>query len=291
MKKKEGFRGQKLIVLPGSIQAEIRANPLTNLLYVTDIGYYPNAAHHYRERPAGCGEQVLIYCTAGSGWFGAENKRFKIYRNMYFIIPKGIPHSYGADKKDPWSIYWVHYSGEKAGLFTDPVIRPREIDAETIARQADRILLFNEIYENLARGFTSENLEYASICLWHMLGSFRYLTQFQTVMEIKHQDMIGASISFMHQHIGEMLSLGQLAAQSGLSESHYSLLFKKKTGQTPVGFFTHLKIQQACRLLEFSEMPVKAISAGLGYDDPYYFSRVFSKGMGQAPVSYRKSRH
>lgn len=290
MKKKEGFKGQRSIVLPVSIQVEIRENPLTNLLYVTDIGYYPTAEHHYRERPEGCGEQVLIYCTAGAGWFEAENKRFKIHRNMYFIIPRGLPHKYGADGKDPWSIYWLHFSGDKAGLFVDPVIRPREIDAGAIARKADRILLFNEIFENLSRGFTNENLEYASICLWHMLGSFRYLSQFQTVMEIKHQDMIGASIAFMHQNLGGMLTLKELSEHAGLSQSHYSLLFRKKTGQTPLGLFMHLKIQHACQLLEFSTRPVREISAEMGFEDPYYFSRVFKKIMGQAPKGYRRGR-
>lgn len=291
MKKKEGFKGQKSIVLPASIKAEIRGNPLTDLLYVTDIGFYPRAEFHYRERPQGCPENVLIYCTSGAGWVEAGHQRFHIRRNMYFIIPSHQAHRYGADGKDPWSVYWVHFSGDKAALFIDQAVRPREIDAGIIARKSDRILLFNEIYENLSRGFTRENLEYSSICLWHMLGSFRYLSQFQTVTEIKHQDIIEASIAFMHQNLGEILTLENLSDHAGLSQSHYSLLFRKKTGQTPLGFFTHLKIQHASRLLEFSDIPVKEISYELGISDPYYFSRLFKKVMGQGPREFRNRRN
>jgi AraC family transcriptional regulator of arabinose operon len=254
MKKKEGFKGQESIVIPELIRVETGMNPFIKLLHVTDIGYYPKADHHYRERPEGADEHVLIYCTDGSGWFETDLKRFKISRNMYVIIPRKIPHKYGASERDPWSIYWVHFAGEKADLFAEPVVRPREIDSEAIARNADRILLFSEIYENLSRGFSIENLEYSSICLWHMLGSFRYLSQFQTVSQTRHQDMISSSISFMHQRINELVTLEDLSAQAGLSQSHYSLMFKRKTGQTPLGFFTHLKIQHACRLLEFSDI-------------------------------------
>lgn len=209
---------------------------------------------------------------------------------MYIIIPRGIPHQYGADPDDPWSIYWVHFTGTRADLFVDPQVRPHQIDAEEIARKSDRILLFSEIHENLLRGFSTENLEYSSICLWHMLGSFRYLSQFHTVPETRHQDRIGASIAFMHQHLGTTLSLERLSEQAGLSQSHYSLLFHKRTGQTPLSFFTQLKIQEASRLLEFSGYRIHEIATDLGFEDPYYFSRVFKRIMGQSPKQYRNLR-
>lgn len=290
MKKKEGFRDQKSIVLPVSIRRENSLNPLTSLLYVTDIGYYPRAGHHYRERPEGCDEHVLIYCTAGSGWVEVNHKRFRITRNMYLIIPRTHPHRYGAGQDDPWSIYWVHFTGSRADLFVDPLVRLHQIDAGEIARKSDRILLFSEIYENLLRGFSTENLEYSSICLWHMLGSFRYLSQFHTVLETRNQDRIGASIAFMHLHLDTSLSLERLSDQAGLSPSHYSLLFHKRTGQTPLGFFTQLKIQEASRLLEFSRHRIRQIASDLGFEDPYYFSRVFKKIMGQSPKQYRQLR-
>jgi len=290
MKKKEGFKGQESIVVPELIRNEMRQNPMTNLLHVTDIGFYPKARHHYRERPDGCSEHVLIYCMDGNGWIEVDQKRFNIHRNMYLIIPRGIPHQYGATDRDPWSIYWLHFAGEKADLFVDRVIRPREIEADTMVRHSDRMLIFSEIYENLSHGFTIENLEYSSICLWHMLGSFRYLSQFLIARKTKQPDLIGASIDFMHKNINVSLSLEELAKETNLSTSHYCLLFRKKTGQTPLGFFTYLRIQHACRLLDFSDLKIKQIAEELGFDDPYYFSRVFKKIMRLSPQVYRKIR-
>lgn len=55
-------------------------------------------------------------------------------------------------------------------------------------------------------------------------------------------------------------------------------------------YTTQLKIQQACHHLDFSDMKVSQISMMLGYDDPLYFSRIFSKTMGMASSEYRKKR-
>jgi len=69
VRKRQGFKGQKLIVLPKKITTEFLVRDLvTRQIYITDIGYYPKAAHHYVERPGGIGQHILIYCVEGSGW-------------------------------------------------------------------------------------------------------------------------------------------------------------------------------------------------------------------------------
>jgi len=62
---KEGFRGQQQIVLPPMIVEQQKEDKLTQALYITDIGYYPHAAGHFRERKEGISEYVLIYCVEG----------------------------------------------------------------------------------------------------------------------------------------------------------------------------------------------------------------------------------
>ena len=50
-----------------------------------------------------------------------------------------------------------------------------------------------------------------------------------------------------------------------------------------------LKMEQACQLLDSTELSVKGVAAELGYDDPLYFSRQFSKTVGLSPRAYRRS--
>jgi AraC family transcriptional regulator of arabinose operon len=61
IKRREGFEGQKLIVLPKKIIGGfLSKDPVTRQIYITDIGYYPKAKFHYVERPAGI-HYYLLY--------------------------------------------------------------------------------------------------------------------------------------------------------------------------------------------------------------------------------------
>ena len=85
LRKKDGFKGQRLIVIPESIRRILIENPITNSLYLSDIGYYPKASMHYCERRRGTPEDILIYCVDGEGWIEAD--RLECLINMERIMP------------------------------------------------------------------------------------------------------------------------------------------------------------------------------------------------------------
>ena len=68
-RKREGFKGQRAIVIPPKILARHFDNhPIVQQLYVTDIGYYPNALYQYRKWIHGANQYIVIYCVKGNGW-------------------------------------------------------------------------------------------------------------------------------------------------------------------------------------------------------------------------------
>lgn len=104
---------------------------------------------------------------------------------------------------------------------------------------------------------------------------------------VGEETSINKLIYFMKRNLNRKLVLENLAEESGFSASHLSLVFKRSTGHSPLSYFTQLKIQRACQYLDHTNMEIKEISSALGYDDPLYFSRVFSKIMDQSPKRYR----
>ena len=98
---------------------------------------------------------------------------------------------------------------------------------------------------------------------------------------------IEQSISYMLQHINQPLQVATLAAAVNVSPSHYSALFKSWTGSSPIDYFIHLRMQQACRLFDSTSLKVKEVAMALGYDDPFYFSRTFKAIHRVAPSEYR----
>jgi AraC-like DNA-binding protein len=289
MNKADGFLGQRTNIIPEKVIEKIKEDPISQPLYITDIGYYPKAKEHLRKRIKGSKQHILMYCTHGEGWIIIAQKRITVRANQYFILPKNVPHTYGSSKNNPWSIYWVHFGGSLAQYFIDKENEAQNISPSEISRIEERILLFEEMMQNLDMGYSIENINYANICLWHFLASFRYLSQFRQVRKNQERDLIDNSIFYMREKLSEKLTLENLAQQAQLSTSHYSMLFKQKTGRSPLDYFIQLKIQNACRLLDHTHLNIKEIAQRIGYDDPYYFSRIFRKVMNLSPRDYRKN--
>ena len=55
-------------------------------------------------------------------------------------------------------------------------------------------------------------------------------------------------------------------------------------------YFNHLKVQQACQHLLFTNSRIKEVAFEVGISDPYYFSRMFTKVMGMSPKEYKEKR-
>jgi transcriptional regulator GlxA family with amidase domain len=101
-------------------------------------------------------------------------------------------------------------------------------------------------------------------------------------------ERIGRSIAYMVEHLDEPLQVATLAAQASVSPSHYFALFKRQTGTAPIDFFIRLRMNHARELLDSTCSSVKEVAATMGYDDPFYFSRVFKSVHRVAPAEYRK---
>lgn len=284
----DGFKGEKAIVTPYNVRAFQAANEITKQLYVTHIGYYPNARSHYRVREEGAKENLFIYCEKGEGWVECEGERYRLKENCYFIIPAGAKHAYGADARNPWSIYWLHFLGENSVMFSSIMGKLIHIEQAERSRQQDRMALFNEMYQNLDMGYNPENLEYISFCLMHFLASLKYVSQYREIKKPQESDIIQKSILYMKDHLEEKVSLEDIAEAVGYSSSHLNALFTQRTSYSPVEYYNQLRIQRACSYLQFSTLKIKEIAFRLNYYDPFHFSNAFHKEMGITPKEYRK---
>ena len=94
----------------------------------------------------------------------------------------------------------------------------------------------------------------------------------------------------MRENVRKRLTLKLIADFLGFSPSHFSVIFQNKTGYSPLNYFIHLKIQEACHHLDFSDMKINQISLLVGFADPLYFSRLFTKTMGVSPSEYREKK-
>lgn len=288
-KRKDGFEGEKMISLPDSVwQTAIKENRVMGQLYVTQIGYFPRAKYHYRERRNGCADNILLYCLRGKGWYIIKDRKFHLKANEYVIIPATHLYlRYGADNNDPWSISWVHFSGMDMATFNNSFHITPFGGPEPIHYNEKGLQLWETMYKTLEMGFSKENLAYTNLCLYNYIATFLYPEKFVNEKKRDAHDLIEESIHYMRSQLHTIVSVNDMAIRHKLSASHFTSLFRKATGMSPFDYFIHLKLQKACLMLYRSDIKVKDVAASLGYEDPYYFSRLFKKYMNLSPDQYR----
>jgi transcriptional regulator GlxA family with amidase domain len=107
------------------------------------------------------------------------------------------------------------------------------------------------------------------------------------VAEAESSRRIWRSIAYMLEHLDQPLDVATLAAHVSVSASHYFAMFRRATGRPPIGYFIRLRMRRACDLLAGTSLTVKQIADSLGYDDQFYFSRVFKSIHRIPPSEYR----
>jgi AraC-like DNA-binding protein len=287
VKIKDGFSGSKQIDIPLKIIENcIKIHPLICNLFIKNIGFYPNAKFHYRFWGNGCPENILIYCVNGKGWFKSKKKVSTISKNEFILIESGKePISYGSDEKDPWTIYWIHFTGAAISDFNQTYADKVNV-VSSILFDNLRISLWTEMFDWLSSGYSLENLCKSNFCLPHFISSLLYA---QMVTKKGNENkLIKDIIQYMQMNLANQISSQTIANHFNLSGSHIRMLFRKVTGIPINEYLINLRIQKSCNLLISSDLRMSEISDQAGFVDPYYFSRCFKKEIGLSPFNYRK---
>lgn len=288
IKIKEGFKNQRLLSLPDTMLADYATDSVVGSLYLCKIGFFPRVKYHFVNKPEGVTYSMLIYCTEGKGWCKVEGQKYDITANHFIILPPNTPLSFGASESDPWTIYWLHFSGTTAPFYTNRANRPTPIEPDDNSRMQHRFEMFEELYASFSMAYTRDFMTYTSMCLHTLLASFVLLPQYRHINMVRRSGDSFANrvIHFMHENVQRRLTLDAIASHFHYSASHFSMLFRNETGISPITYFIRLKVQRACQYMELTNMKLSDIATVLGFEDAAYFTRTFSKVMGMSPSEY-----
>lgn len=230
---------------------------------------------------------LLVYCTKGDGFVVIETEQIPVSNDQFFIIPKGLSFKFYSVLDINSKLLIAYFDGWKAMRLGKEFALVRNLIPSVSNMVANREMLFDEIFNNLSRGFHDENLQYINFCFGHLLASFIYANRTAEDVETEANPVVNRAINYLNKNLNKKLSLNQLAGEVGYSPTYLTTIFKKETNYSPISYFSHLKILKACEYLDHTKMKVKEISYSLGYTDPYYFTKDFTKKMGMSPRNYR----
>jgi len=135
---------------------------------------------------------------------------------------------------------------------------------------------FLELLASLADGFEENQ------------GSNQPAQKIFNVAKSRYHKGLRIALNHIHDHFAKQLTLGDMAALSGVSVSYFSMLMKHSTGTSFLNYLTGLRIDQACALLRDSSDNITDICYRVGFNDYSHFSRKFKAVIGRTPREYRK---
>ena len=231
----------------------------------------------------------LVLCLRGRAQVRTEGAAWNVQAGEAVWVNCYHPHTYAADKKEPWEYYWLRAEGP--GLDTawssllgagGPVVRGCD--------GREKRAVFEHIFALLReRPPALDALLHAEVARLVAL----LLHALHTTGRPPHQrapETIRPALERMRLYFHFPLRLAELAALCGLSVPAFTRSFRLALGTSPIDWLRRERITQAKRRLLDSTDTIKEIARQCGYADQFYFSRDFSHMAGCAPTEFRTRR-
>lgn len=132
------------------------------------------------------------------------------------------------------------------------------------------------------------DMDPAALRVWILERSLEYRSRLIIARNSSTRSFVQRAQEYVqNSYADENISLDQVCDLLGVSNSYFSTIFKKETGQSFVGYLTGYRMEQAAKLLIETNEKSYIIAQKVGYTDSNYFSYVFKRHFGVAPSKYR----
>ena len=269
-------------LLPVALCRALQKHPLSCDLYPSAAGFHPRDSRRYSCPPAPT--YLVYYCIGGEMRLITVDGDWPVASGDLIVIPPRLAHVTDASAAS-CAYYWVSYAGEPSTAYTQ-FINASDLVVH-LGLHPDLIAQFDVLCNFKTSNFTLPTFINAANRLKVLLTSIS-LTLSQKTNRNKERIDLDRIRNFMAKRLDRPLNLQELADSVNLSPYHFARTFKKLTGHSPMHYFTLLRIQQACHLLDMTQQPIKQIAPAVGYPDALYFSRIFHRIIGMTPHAYRK---
>jgi AraC-like DNA-binding protein len=256
---------------------------------VRSIGHTHSASAHI-SRGTYHDDATLIVVLAGKGEFSQLGQTIRLRAGLVgLILPGEDPGVISADDADPYNFIHCRYAGNLAMEVS------RRIFVERGERSFFRFAAWAELAEILERGIELHPGRYADHADDRpkrvdaiLAEALAFIDNPEAGRTPGKTPVDGQSIrGYMLRQIHSPIALDPMADFFGVSKHHLCRVARRDLGRTIQVYWEAMKVAHADLMLSQFDLSIKQVGARLGYDDPFYFSRVFRKHRGISPREFR----
>lgn len=224
---------------------------------------------------------VLIESGSGTLWSESTGKLSVEAPALFWLFPQ-IEHTYGPHEGEAWQEHWVLLDGSlpRDALRCGYLAAERPLEA--LRGDATVLRLLGQITEAFVAD-TPESDALAGLAIHELIARPRR----RTAMRGRSANVIEQIVTRLREDIAGQVDFTHLAGEFGLSPATLRRQFRTRYGIAPKAFHLRLKLDQAKEMLGMTDIPVSEIASRLGFEDAYYFSRLFHAREGCPPREFR----
>lgn len=230
--------------------------------------------------------------------FLAREQVFDVSGGMVFLTKPGEIHSGVDTTLQPAEWYWIHLKFPESKAL--PGLTRNETEALERSYQETTLAMFpgsSELRDCFSRLLAEHRraMPQQSVIARAQLHELivRLIRDHDRALaRHDHESFspeIRRALAWINQNLGEELSIPDLAAESGLSESHFRQRFRKEIGSSPSDYLARRRVNRARELLRGSDFSITEIAFQLGFQSSPYFAAVFRKVTGMTPSECREA--
>ena len=251
-------------------------------ILVNTTNYYEAISSFESYSSLGRDDFYLLYVSEGQLTVTIDGIEQILKKGSAIIYPPKHPYRYQGNPST--SYFYAHFTGSYAESFLKecgfenlPSIIKNEFNIEI--KNKFNLLIDTLIYNRHL------SIQKCACLLQEILIDIR-----TDALNKLDNSPLKASLNHIHSFFTSKVDIPYLAGLENLSNSRYVAIFKNQTGKSPNEYIIDLRLQLAKSLLENTNMSIKQISERVGYNDQYFFSRLFKKHLGVSPQNYRKDK-
>lgn len=258
-------------------------NMPSDLLNMVSCGHFHDLPTHFMMR-TDPQNYLIIWVLGGRGYARTRGEDVVATPGTLLVFHPHHRHEYGSDADHPWDIVWVHFEGNAAAVLVEE-IAPGGVMESVFGLDEHLLGRFMELVGHYPPGNAAARL-LVNCLLWGLLGLMAHRRTAPATAD-GSIPLMQKLQAYVQRRLAEPIQAEELAETAGVSLRQLNRLFHRLFGTSPMEYVIRQRLMRAAEMLEQTQMPVKQIAASVGIEDPYYFSRLFTRHLHATPTEWR----
>ncbi|GMA61205.1 AraC family transcriptional regulator [Alicyclobacillus fastidiosus] len=252
----------------------------------------------------------LVYVVSGQARHMFQHESYQLSAGDVFIINPGEVHNYSVDPGHELEIInclflphlikdsllsELEISHSMDYFYVHPFLNTNDRFHHRLNLAGDEAVRVLSILQNMMYEMDAKQTGYPTLIRMQMVELLVILSRYyqlsreqKTLCHARENALIAARIcGYLERHYDQKITLNQLSDLFHISTRQLNRVFKQETGMSVIEKVHQIRLTRAKALLSETTEKVISIAALVGYEDPAFFSRLFSRHIGCSPSHYR----